>query len=100
MTRVQGSKGCGHSPRNKFVQGVAIAIESGKAEPDAANADVTWDQLSTEPMSGRAVVLEHLAARRQPSSITIQHAISHSKVGAASGEVTLPNGHSTLLPYI
>lgn len=93
MTQVQGSKDCGNSPKNKFVQDLAIAMDCGLAEPGAFSADVTWEQSSTEPMSGRTAVLEHLTARRKPSSIIIQHAISHGKVGAESGEVTLEDGH-------
>jgi len=94
LIQVRGSKDCGNSPKNKFVQDVAVAIESGEAVPSAFGDDVTWEQPSTEPMSGQRAVLEHLGDRPTPSSITVQHAISHGRVGAASGEVTLPGGHT------
>ena len=94
MTQVQGSKDCGNSPKNKFVQDVTVAMECGAAMPGAFSEDVIWEQPATPPMSGRNAVLEHLATRAKPSIVIVQHAISHGKVGAASGEVTLLNGHT------
>lgn len=94
MTQVQGSKGCGNSPKNKFAQDVAVALECGEAEPSAFSEDVTWENPSTEPISGKSAVLEYLGDRPRPSSVTVQNAISHGKVGAASGEVTFADGHT------
>ncbi|MFD1912033.1 nuclear transport factor 2 family protein [Halodurantibacterium flavum] len=94
LTQVKGSKDCGNSPKNKFVQDVAVAMECGEAVPDAFSEDVTWVLPSADPVSGRSAVLEHVGSRTRPSSVTVQHAISHGKVGAASGEVTLANGHT------
>lgn len=94
MTQVQGSKDCGNSPKNKFVQDVAVAIECGEVVPDAFSEDVTWELPSTEPVSGKSTVFEHLGSRPRPHSVTVLHAISHGKVGAASGEVTLENGQT------
>lgn len=93
MTDIQGSKDCGNSPKNKFVQEVAIALEMGGAEPDCMSEELLWELPSNERISGRAAVLETLAALPKPKSIAVQHAISHGKVGAASGKSTLENGH-------
>ncbi|MFU8823016.1 nuclear transport factor 2 family protein [Yoonia sp.] len=62
--------------------------------PDAFSEDVTWEQSETQRISGKTDVLEHLRSRPSPTSITVLHAISHGKVGAANGEVTLANGHT------
>ncbi len=94
LTQIQGSKDCGNSPKNQFVQDVSVAIECGEAMPDAFSEDVTWEQPETQRISGKTDVLEHLRSRPNPTSITVLHAISHGKVGAANGEVTLANGHT------
>ena len=94
LTQIQGSKDCGNSPKNQFVQDVSVAIECGEAMPDAFSEDVTWEQPEKQRISGKTDVLEHVRSRPSPTSITVLHAISHGKVGAANGEVTLANGHT------
>lgn len=92
MVQILGSKDCGNSPKNKFVQDVAVALECGEAVPSAFSEGVIWERSSTEPISGKDAVFEELETRPKPSSVVVQHAISHGKVGAASGEVTFTNG--------
>ncbi len=53
MTQIQGSKDCGNSPKNQFVQDVAVAIECGDIMPEAFSEDVTWEQPATQLMSGK-----------------------------------------------
>ncbi len=92
MIQVQGSKDCGNSPKNKFVQDVSVAMECGEAMPDAFSEDVAWEQPALQ-ISGKDDVLDYLGSLAKPTSVTVRHAISHGKVGTASGEVTLENGH-------
>lgn len=92
MTKVQGSKDCGNSPKNRFVQDVAISLETGEVKPEVLSEDVVWHGVTNEPIEGRNAVREELAKRTKPSAIVVQHAISHGKVGAASGERTLGDG--------
>lgn len=51
---MQGSKDCGNSPKNKFAQDVAVALECGEAEPSAFSEDVIWENPSTEPSSRKS----------------------------------------------
>ncbi|MGX1500410.1 hypothetical protein ACSSV1_005475 [Labrenzia sp. MBR-25] len=92
MTQVHGSKDCGNSPKNKFVQDVAVSLECGDAVPSAFSEDVIWEHPSKGPISGRDAVFEDLGTRPKPSCVVVQHAIAHGKVGAASGEVAFTNG--------
>ena len=92
--QVQGSKDCGNSPKNKFAQDVAVALECGEAEPSMFSEDMVWENPKTDPITGKRSVLEHIGDRPRPTSVTVQHAISHGKVGAASGEVTFANRHT------
>ena len=94
MIHVEGSQDCGNSPKNKFVQDVAVALKCGDAEPGAFSDDVIWENSSTQPISGKSAVLELLENRWRLSSVTVHHAMSHGKVGAASGEVMFENGQT------
>ncbi|KHQ49842.1 nuclear transport factor 2 family protein [Mameliella alba] len=93
MTQIQGSKDCGNSPKNKFVQDVAVSLECGDLVPSAFSEDVIWEHPPKGPILGREAVIEALGARPKPSTVIVQHAISHGKVGAASGEVAFANGN-------
>lgn len=92
MAQVHGSKDCGNSPKNKFVQDVAVALECGEAIPGAFSEIVIWEIASMQPISGKDTVFKEFAARPKASSIVVQHAISHGKVRAACGEATFTNG--------
>jgi hypothetical protein len=94
MPVIQGSKDCGNSPKNQFVQDVSVALEGGDALSKAFSEDVTWEQPATQLISGKNALTDYLASRPKPASITVLHAISHGKVGAANGEVILANGQT------
>lgn len=92
MVQIKGSRDCGNSPKNTFVQAVAIALETGEAREDIFDEDVAWLRPSGKEIVGREALFAELAARAIPVVLTFDHAISHGKVGAASGEVTLADG--------
>ena len=41
------SADCGNSPKNAFVQTIAIALETGEADPESFAPTVTWDTSAT-----------------------------------------------------
>ena len=93
MTEIQGSKDCGNSPKNKTVQDIAIGLAVGDIAPDLIDDDVVWQPTDSEAVSGRETLMKSLADQPVPQSVTVDHAVSHGKVGAASGEIVLANGH-------
>ena len=82
MVRITGSKDCGNSPKNAFVQEVAVALESGDRP---------------EGMFARGT---DLPRRDPPEEIVIDHAIAHGKVGAASGVSRMPGGAERRFAYV
>ena len=50
MTKIEESRDCGNSPKNSFVQTVAIALETGEALPEAFSDAVVWHGAGTEPL--------------------------------------------------
>ncbi|KHQ49856.1 hypothetical protein A9320_26405 [Ruegeria sp. PBVC088] len=91
-TEIIGSADCGNSPKNAFVQDIAIALETGVASAEIFDPEVTWTRTSTETVEGQAAVLQALSSTRLPMKIMVEHAIAHGKVGMASGERTLSDG--------
>lgn len=91
-TEIIWSADCGNSPKNAFVQDIAIALETGVASAGIFDPEVTWIRSSTEAVEGQAAVLQALSSIRLPMKIWVEHAISHGKVGMASGERTLTDG--------
>ena len=93
MTEIKGSKDCGNSPKNKLVQDIAIGLAVGEIVPELIHDDIVWQRTGDEGVSGREDLMNMLVNQAAPESITVDHAVSHGKVGAASGEVVLANGH-------
>lgn len=100
MTKIQGSSDCGNSPKNKFAQDVAVALETGEFLADGFSDDLVWFKNADPPLEGKAAVTSALEEKAKPTSIVVDHAISHGKVGAANGEVTLANGHKRRFSHI
>lgn len=100
MTEIQGSKDCGNSPKNKFVQDVAISLETGEIDSECLSEDAVWHGVKNKPIEGIKAIGDQLADKAKPAAIVIEHAISHGKVGAASGEATLANGHTRRFSHI
>ncbi|WP_417407985.1 hypothetical protein [Hoeflea sp.] len=100
MTEIHGSKDCGNSPKNTFVQKIAIALESGEAKLENFSEDVIWERSAEVQVTGRSALAKALAAQPTPAVITVDHAISHGKAGAASGEVTLANGEGRRFSHV
>jgi hypothetical protein len=100
MTIVHGSRDCGNSPKNRFVQDVAVFLEAGPGKADALSDDVVWHGAADTPLNGRHAAQAWLAQRAKPSRIVVEHAISHGKVGAASGEVSFEDGRTRRFSHV
>lgn len=93
MTVVRRSADCGNSPKNAFVQNVAISLASGEFSPDIFSEEVVWCGADEATIEGKAALAKWLSQRKKPTEIEIAHAISHGKVGAANGTAILADGH-------
>ena len=86
MTRVNRSTDCGNSPKNKMVEDIAIAMEMRDAKFLAGILDpeATWTNPDSRGISAEAM-LQLLMKKDKPRVLTIDHIMSHGKVGAANG---------------
>ena len=96
---VTGSRDTGNSPKNKFVQEIAVALETGVFLKDGFGDSLTWIMNDQHPVSGDAL-REAIHAVERPVSITVDHAISHGKVGAANGEAVMKDGRVRRFAHI
>ena len=85
MTTIQRSADCGNSPKNKLVEDLAIAFETGTPETDVLAGDVRWNRADGHCLSGSAAVSDGIASTTPPGNLVIERVSSHGKVGSALG---------------
>ncbi|WBU64066.1 hypothetical protein [Paracoccus aerodenitrificans] len=90
--RIEGSGDCGNSPKNRLAQDIAIGLENGDLDAELLADDVIWRTASGAVIKGAAAVVAAVRKADRPSDITVDHAISHGKVGAANGITGLSGG--------
>ena len=85
MTRITGSGDCRNSPKNAFMQEVAIGLLTGAETLDASLAEtVVLRRNDHEDVTGAAAVRALAAEMFRDCHDAL---ISHGKVGAANGVV-------------
>ena len=102
MVEIIGSKDCGNSPKNKRVEEIAIALETGNLTflKELLTEESTWE-LSDKGVAEGEDILNHVQSRRKNiTSITIDHAISHGKVGTANGSGQNKKGQVTGFSHV
>ncbi|MEO0697821.1 MAG: hypothetical protein AAFY84_17190 [Pseudomonadota bacterium] len=100
MVEVVGSRDTGNSPKNKLVEEIAVTLESGAFLTETFPSDMTLEAPNGQRIEGEGPITQHIAATTKPVKIEVQHAISHGKVGAASGISHLPDGSKKRFCYV
>lgn len=99
MTRIKGSSDCGNPPKNRFVQDVALMLESDRALKDSFAEDVALYREGHDPVVGDEAVSRAIRGT-QPDAIEIHHAVTHGKVGAANGITVTADGRPREFCYV
>jgi hypothetical protein len=86
MIKVKRSKDCDNSPKNRFAQEIAIALETGNAE---FIEEVLVENASAVLRNGEELALEKyldvVGAAAKPTKTVIDRVITHGKAGAVDG---------------
>lgn len=92
MTDITPSPDCGNSPKNKFAEQIAIAMETGDLGflADVLEESVTWE-IGKDDVSGREHVLSLKEQAKVPSRLLIDHVVTHGKAGAVNGVAEFDN---------
>ena len=88
MAQVKRSTDCGNSPKNRMVEDIAIALDTGDSDFLSAILDsgAVWNYVGGTATTPEAI-LKQISAVKTPASLTVDHVTSHGKVGAVNGKV-------------
>ena len=86
MAQVKRSADCGNSPKNKMAEDIAVALEirDVKFLATVLDSEAIWNYVGGSVVTVESI-LDHVSALNKPTSLMIDHVISHGKVGAANG---------------
>lgn len=86
MTKVNRSTDCGNSPKNKMVEDIAIALEMSDTNFLSAilDSEAIWNNWDGCETVGESIPGE-LHGQTKPDVLTIDHVMSHGRVGAVNG---------------
>ena len=92
--RISRSGDCGNSPKNQFVEDIAISLADRDASAFEENLtdDFRWIRAGEAVSRGRDAFLKYLEEERAADAIKIFHVSSHGKVGAVNGELSRASG--------
>ena len=89
-----GSKDCGNSPKNQFVEKIAVGLEAGDLEflCGVLSEEAVWELTDKSVVAGdslRTYIQNH---GKGVTLVKIDHVISHGKCGSANGYRQDKNG--------
>ena len=92
--RIVPSADCGNSPKNTLLQDIAIAFAKRDAEFLLARVtdDIRWEVVGVRVVKGRAAFAQALQTLGGVTLLTIDHVMSHGRVGAVNGVATHRDG--------
>ncbi len=93
MPRVNRSSVCGHSPKNKLVGDIALALEARDTDflSTILDSNAVWNYMGGSATTAETI-LGHVGAMNSPDTLTIDRVASHGKVGAVNGTIRQENG--------
>lgn len=96
MVSINVEADCGNSPKNLFLRDFHVALAKQDADMVLANVadDVTWEVVGQRTVQGKADFTEALEKGWATAldSVTLEHVITHGKVGSANGTLTTAEG--------
>ena len=99
MAEIIRSTDCGNSPKNRFVEDLEAAFarrDTGFLLDSVAN-DIHWNIVGETPIRGKDGLEQAIKSIPQDcevTEITINHVVTHGKVGAVNGIIKRKNGRT------
>ncbi|WP_308365944.1 MULTISPECIES: hypothetical protein [unclassified Microbulbifer] len=86
MAQVNRSMDCGNSPKNKMVEDIAIALDTRDTDflSSILDSEAVWSYVGGTATTSEAI-LDQVGVMNKPTSLTVDHVMSHGKVGAVNG---------------
>ena len=85
--RIVPSADCGNSPKNTLLQDIAIAFAKRDADflMSHVTDDIRWDVVGHRVVEGCSGLTQALEQFDAVTQLTIEHVMSHGRVGAVNG---------------
>lgn len=98
MTKIIAPENCGNSPKAFQLRdfNVAYAKQELQLMLDQLTDDITWHWVGEKTVTGKEEVAKELEAMmaQKVAEFTVQKILTHGKLGAADGTVTMQDGSS------
>ena len=99
MTEIVRSADCGNSPKNKFVEDLEVAFAQRDTGflLDRVADDIHWNIVGETSIRGKDALeqaIESIPQDCEVTEITINHVVTHGKVGVVNGIIKRNNGRT------
>jgi hypothetical protein len=96
MVKVTRSEDCGNSPKNLFIQSLAIALakrEIGSVLGSVSD-DIRWHVVGKMRVQGKPDLVSAISSPMAPdlAAITVHHVVTHGKAGCVNGTLQTTGG--------
>ena len=87
MVEIIGSKDCGNSPKNNFIEKIAVGLEIGDWEflCEALSDEAVWELTDGSVVEGDSLRAHIKNCGKGVTFVKIEHVLSHGKSGSAAG---------------
>lgn len=89
MVEIKGSKDCGNSPKNQFVEKIVVALETGDLGflDEVLSESAVWELADRSVTEGDSLRAHIQSCGKGVALVKIDHVISHGKSGSANGYI-------------
>ena len=88
--KVIRSSDCGHSPKQKLVEDMSVALAGADAGliDSLAVPELVWLHVGKKPVEGQDAMLSAIRESGPATEVAIERVVSHGRAGAVNGIIT------------
>ncbi len=88
--KVIRSSDCGHSPKQKLVEDMSVALAGADAGliDSLTVPELVWLRIGKKPVEGQDAVLSAIRKSGPATEVAIERVVSHGRAGAINGIIT------------
>ena len=88
--KVIRSSDCGHSPKQKLLEDISIALAGADAGliDSLAVPELVWLHIGKKPVEGQDAMLSAIRESGPATEVAIERVVSHGRAGAVNGIIT------------
>ena len=88
--KVIRSSDCGHSPKQKLLENMSVALAGADAGliDSLAVPELVWLHIGKKPVEGQDAMLSAIRESGPATEVAIERVVSHGRAGAVNGIIT------------